>query len=514
MAKRSKTTDKQYLLQWEKFRENISRATPIDLDETPLQKEARKKELEASPEKWFKYYFPNYYTSEPAPFHKRATKRVVENSEWLEVRSWSRELAKSARTMMEALYLSFTGKKKTWLMISATEDNAKRLLAPYKNILEANNRLINDYGIQKNLGKWEDGEFTSKSGFSFRALGEGQSPRGTRNDADRPDGIIIDDFDTDEKCRNKERVKNATDWIQEAVIPTRSVSNDLLVIVNGNIIAKYCTITILGELADCWDVINLTDKKGNSAWPQKNTPEAIHRMFYNSKGKRKVSKKAEQKEYYNNPNAQGDTFKTFHYGKCPPLKRCEKLVTYVDPSPSNNTEKKNSAKCVAIIGLYNSRYYIYKVWLGKATNPELVKWIGKAFNYLTKGGIDVKKMYIENNPFQDPHFQQVIKPLLKKYWDENGYRLPLREDKRRKADKFERVSAMADENEAGEIIFNEAEKGTPMMTEMEDQWLGVSENASMFDGPDTIEGGKWKIDNEAINTTLPYEVGTIENRHY
>src|SRR5690606_25935462 len=97
-----------------------------------------------------------------------------------------------------------------WLMISNTEDNAKRLLLPYKNILESNNRIINDYGVQRQVGKWEDHEFTTKFGFSFRALGAGQSPRGTRNDAARPDAIIIDDFDTDEKCRNKDRVKADT----------------------------------------------------------------------------------------------------------------------------------------------------------------------------------------------------------------------------------------------------------------------------------------------------------------
>ncbi|EKB59296.1 hypothetical protein HMPREF9699_00232 [Bergeyella zoohelcum ATCC 43767] len=223
-------------------------------------------------------------------------------------------------------------------MIADTEANAIRLLMPYKNILEANNRIINDYGTQKQIGKWEEQEFTSKAGFSFRALGEGQSPRGTRNDAYRPDGILVDDFDTDEKCRNKDRVKNATDWLQEAAFATRDVDTDLLIIVNGNIIAKYCTITILGELADCWDIVNLTDKNGKSTWPNKNTPEAIHRMFYNSKGKRKVSEKAKQKEYYNNPTAEGDTFKQFVYGKCPPPKKCEKIVTYIDPSPSNNKD--------------------------------------------------------------------------------------------------------------------------------------------------------------------------------
>lgn len=510
----AKQSDRKHIDQWQIFRDNMSRSTPVDIHESEIAKRKRINGLEADPEKWFEYYFPNFYTHKPAPFHIAATKRVIKNSEWLEVRSWSREMAKSARTMMEVLYLSFTKKKKTWLMISNTEDNAIRLLAPYKNILESNNRIINDYGIQRQVGKWEDGEFTSKFGFSFRALGEGQSPRGTRNDADRPDGILVDDFDTDEKCRNKDRVKNATDWLQEAVFPTRSVSNDLLIIVNGNIIAKYCTITILGELADCWDVINLTDKQGNSNWPEKNTPEAIHRMFYNSKGKRKVSKKAQQKEYYNNPVAEGDTFTQFLYGKCPPLKKCEKVVAYVDPSPSNNKEKNSSSKAVVIAGLLDGKYYGYKVWLGKATNPEMVNWIGAAYNYLDRNGIDTKKMFIENNSLQDPHFQQVIKPLLEKYRKEHGVKLPVREDKRKKADKFDRLENMADDNNDGNIIWNEKEKENPMMVEMEDQWLGVSKDSKEMDGPDAFEGAKTMIDTRIVKDDLQYASGQIDSRKY
>lgn len=511
MAKR--LSDKKHLENWDIFRQNIAKSTPVDLHETAIQKRKRMDELEADPEKWFKYYFPSYCTAEPAPFHKKATKRIVANPEWMEVRSWSRELAKSARTMMEALYLSFTKRKKVWLMISNTEDNAKRLLLPYKNILESNNRIINDYGVQKQVGKWEDHEFTTKFGFSFRALGAGQSPRGTRNDAARPDGIIIDDFDTDEKCRNKDRVKADTDWLQEAVIPTRSVSVPLLVIVNGNIIHKYCTITILGTLADCWDIVNLTDKDGNPTW-KKNTKEMIYAMFYNKNGKRKVSKKAQQKEYYNNPVAEGDTFTVFTYGKCPPLKKCEKVVTYVDPSPSNNKEKNSSSKAVIIIGLYQDKYYIYKVWLGKATNREMVGWIGSAYNYLDKNGIDAKKMFIENNSLQDPHFQQVVKPLLEEYRKLHGVKLPLREDKRKKADKFDRLENLADENNEGDIIFNELEKDNPMMQEMEDQWLGVSKDSKEMDGPDAVEGGKTMIDTRVVKEDLGYESGMIENRRF
>lgn len=509
----AKLSDKKHIDKWSLFKDNIAKSTPVDLHETQIQKRRRMDALEADPEKWFAYYFPSYYTAEPAPFQKKATKRIVANPEWMEVRSWSRELAKSARTMMEALYLSFTKKKKVWLMISNTEDNAKRLLLPYKNILESNNRIINDYGVQKQVGKWEDHEFVTRFGFSFRALGAGQSPRGTRNDAARPDGIIIDDFDTDEKCRNRDRVKADTDWLQEAVIPTRSVSVPLLVIINGNIIHKYCTITIMGELADEWDKVNLTDEKGNPTW-SKNTKEMIHAMFYNKNGKRKVSKKAQQKEYYNNPSSEGDTLKQFLYGKCPALKKCEKVVAYADPSPSNNKEKKSSSKAVVIVGFFEGKYYGYKVWLGKATNSDMVNWIGQAYNYLERGGIDAKKMFIENNSLQDPHFQQVIKPLLEKYRKENGIKLPLREDKRKKADKFERLENMADDNDDGNIIWNEKEKENPMMVEMEDEWLGVSADSKEMDGPDAFEGAKMMIDTRVVKEDMDYASGQIESRKF
>ncbi|HFG0566882.1 TPA: hypothetical protein ACGFUW_002672, partial [Flavobacterium psychrophilum] len=94
----AKQTDKNYLKAWKEFRDNTRKATPVDLTESAVDKAKRIKHLESHPEEWFKYYFPNFYTSEPAPFHIKATKRVLSNMEWFEVRSWARELSKSGRT--------------------------------------------------------------------------------------------------------------------------------------------------------------------------------------------------------------------------------------------------------------------------------------------------------------------------------------------------------------------------------------------------------------------------------
>ena len=83
--------------------------TSIDSDEPYKERKERITRLEADQEEWFRYYFPRYTYAPPAAFHIAATERVLKNKEWYEVRLWSRELAKSTRTMMEVFYLTLVG---------------------------------------------------------------------------------------------------------------------------------------------------------------------------------------------------------------------------------------------------------------------------------------------------------------------------------------------------------------------------------------------------------------------
>lgn len=508
----SKSEDKKYLDLWEQFRDNTRRATPIDLNESAGEKLKRIERLEKNPEQWFKYYFPNFYTSEPAPFHIRATRRVLNNPEWYEVRSWSRELSKSGRTMMEVLYLTLTGKKKNVLLVSNTYDNAERLLLPYFVSLEFNDRIINDYGEQKSLGNWESGEFITKNGVAFRALGAGQSPRGTRNEAIRPDVILIDDIDTDEECRNPQRIKDKMKWIEEALYGTRSISNPLLWIVCGNIIAKFCCVTEMAKRADIHEIINIRDKDGFSTWPQKNTEELIDRALS------KITWSAQQKEYYNNPVADGDTFKKLYWDKCPPMNKCDQIIVYADPSTSNKDKsaaKQASYKSVGIIGKKGSKRYLYKIWLKQTKNSTFVGWLFEAYKILGDNNVDVKRVWIENNSLQDPHYEQVISPEIKKRNTELGVYLPISEDTRKKGDKFDRIEGTLEPlNSKGNLIFNIEEKNNPDMVVMEEQMLGVSPTAKIMDGPDMLEGGCWILENRAIQMEGGFDYGNVNSRKF
>ncbi|MBS1535321.1 MAG: hypothetical protein JST78_09605 [Bacteroidetes bacterium] len=505
----AKKSNKQLLVDWDEFKINVFKATPVDLNESPTDKIKRITKLEANPEQWFKYYFPNFYTSEPAPFHIRSTKKILSNLEYFLVRSWSRELSKSGRTMMEDLYLAMTGKKKNFLEVSSSYDNAVRLLQPYKIILESNNRLINDYGEQQSINNWEAGEFVTKSGVSFRAIGAGQSPRGTRRDEKRPDKINIDDIDTDEECRNPERIKAKLKWIMEALIPTRSISEPLQIVVNGNIIAKYCCVTELAKLADSHEIVNIRDKDGKSTWPQKNSEENIDRVL------KTISYNSAQKEYFNNPVVEGTVIKDVHYGKCPPLKFCEDVLIYADPSTSNKDRGSGSTKSVVVLGRYKHQYFVYKVWVDQMSNARFVECLYEAYRLLVSNNVDIKRVFVENNSLQDPHYEQVLMPLILEVGKRSGFIIPITPDSRKKPDKFHRIEGTLEPlNRLGNLIFKVSEKDDPNMKRCHDQMLGISEKSKMMDAPDSIEGGIWIMQQRVLLRDNNYVAGLRSNRKY
>jgi hypothetical protein len=293
-------TNKQTLENWAGFSSIFLSPADVDPNEPEADKEARRQRLEADPEQWFTYYFKQYCTAPAAQFHKEATQRVVGNPEYYEVRIWSRELAKSTRTMLEVLYLSLAGhpvgdtrlKKKYVLLISHSLDNATRLLMPYKANLECNELLLHDYGAQVQAGTWQAAEFTTRSGAAFRALGVGQSPRGARNEEARPDILLFDDIDTDADCLNGDIVKKKWRWIEEAAIGTRSVSQPTTIIFCGNLIAYDSCMGRARQFADHHSIVNIRNDDGLSSWPEKNSEEHIDRVL------RQKSTASMQKEYF------------------------------------------------------------------------------------------------------------------------------------------------------------------------------------------------------------------------
>jgi phage terminase large subunit-like protein len=464
----------------------IERASlPIDnnhIQESNEVKIRRLAHLEADPEKWFAYYFRKYATSKPASFHKAATQRIMANPEWYEVRMWSRELAKTTRTMMEVLYLVLVGhatpngrlKKKYVLMISNSFDNACRLLQPYKLSLEKNEYLIRDYGRQKRYGLWKSGEFVTHSGAAFRALGAGQSPRGTRNEARRPDVILFDDVDTDINCLNPDNIAKKWRWIEEAAISTRSISEPLLIIFCGNRIAIDCCVQRATVYANHTDRVNILDDAGSSTWPEKNSLLHIERVL------KQKSYMSQQKEYFNNPIQEGAVFKEMKYKPALPLQKYDMLLCYTDPSHSDS--RKSDYKATVLVGRLGNEFHVIKCYVQKTTTQRMIDWHYKMHKYLK--GVTCY-FYIEENPLQESLMRSFAEAGRK-----IGEILPIKPDNRAKKDKFTRIESLLEPLHSNDQLFlNLNEKNSPDMHRLEEQFISISANSRAHDdAPDAVEG--------------------------
>lgn len=480
MAK-TNISDREWLQIWEDFAENVKDSAPVDKKETPEAKRKRMAKLEApgNDEEWFRYYFAKFYTSEPAQFHKRATKRIMNNPEWYEVRAWSRELSKSTRTMMEILKLVLTGKKSNVLMVSNSWDNAVELLQPYKVMLESNPRIINDYGTQERPGSWKEGKFTTRYKVSFRAVGADQSPRGTKKLEKRPDVILIDDLDTDKDCRNPEIIKYRWNWVEQSLIGTRSISNPMLIIFCGNIIAKYCCITEAIKKADHSDIINIRDNNGKSSWPQKNSEAQIDRALS------KISYISAQKEYYNNPIDEGSVFKEMAYKPARHLKEYSMLVCYTDPSFKDS--KKNDYKATVLVGKWRDEFHIIKAFVEQTTTAKMIEWHYDIMDFVG----EYSCYYLMEQVF----LQDI---LMKEFYEEGrrrGRTIPIAGDVRVKIDKFTRIESLLEPlNRNGKLYLNENEKNNAHMVRLEDQFKAIAPGSRAHDdAPDAVEGAVWYI---------------------
>ena len=122
--------EKKRLREWKEYLEDVKNSTPIEAGLSETERKKKKEYLESKPEEWIAYFFPKYAKYPFAKFQKKAIKRILDNPEWFEVLSWSRDLAKSTIVMFCVMYLALTGRKKNVIIASATQTSAEKLLMP------------------------------------------------------------------------------------------------------------------------------------------------------------------------------------------------------------------------------------------------------------------------------------------------------------------------------------------------------------------------------------------------
>ena len=113
-----------------------------------------------------------------------------------------------------------------------------------------NERYKADYGVQYKSGKWDEGHFVTNDGIGFWAFGRGQSPRGAREAANRPNLILVDDIDDAEICKNEKRVQEATDWVLGDLFGCAPIKGSRFIIIGNRIHKKSILTHLVGDVED------------------------------------------------------------------------------------------------------------------------------------------------------------------------------------------------------------------------------------------------------------------------
>lgn len=511
---------KKSYAEWQEHCKRIQSLTDLSslVNETPAQKEKRIMRLQKDYAAFCEYYFPHFLTLRDkttgevlrtvhnAPFHNAAALKVKNTPNLKAVFKWPRGHAKSTHfDIFLPLWLMFQPKRliNVMVVVGKSEDSAKGLLSDIQAELEYNQRIIADFGEQKNLGNWQEGEFVSQSGVAFFARGRGQSPRGLRYKEARPDYIVIDDLDDDELCRNEKRVKDLTDWVKEALFGALDVGRGRFIMV-GNLISKNSVLANIAATKGVYvSEIKAVDKDGEPVWKEKWTKEEAEEaaafMGYRSW----------QKEMMHNPIKDGTIFRHewIRYKKLPPLKKYDMLVCYTDPSFKSTTA--NDYKASRLWGKIGTELHLIDCYVRQDTTGGMVRWLYNLYERTAAENVAVT-FYMEANFMQD-----IILDEFTTEGNARGYQLPLMPDKRKKPDKLQRIEAISALWERGFVFYNEALKGTPDMEVGIEQTLALERGSRVHDdAPDADEGAIWYLQRNTRQETVKPRFGSRPTSKY
>jgi hypothetical protein len=472
------------LARWERNNREIQALSTIDESETKAQQLARITRVRKDYDYFVSYYFPHFARCRSATFQVKAANYILKNQNMKAVFKWARGHAKSTHMdIFIPLWLICQSKGENnsrpinvMVLVGKSQDNADTLLADIQSELQFNRRYEHDFGKQYNSGHWTDGEFVTKDGIAFFARGRGQSPRGLRYRENRPDYIVIDDLDDDELCQNESRVSKMTDWVKEALFGSFGAEGGRFIMV-GNLISKN---SVLARISATEGVhvsqVNVIDKNGNPSWPEFWTPERI------ADREQFMGYRSFQKEYMNNPITEGAVFKNdwIRWKKLPELRKYESIVAYCDPSFKGST--KNDYKAIKVWGKTGTELHNIKNFVRQGSTTEMVRWFYDLHESMPEGAIC--DYYMEANFMQD-----VILDEFTTEGNLRGYQLPIRADKRKKPDKFQRIESISPLWERGFIWYNEDLKtDRDTLTGLE-QLLALEKGSHVHDdAPDADEG--------------------------
>lgn len=436
---------KRYLSQVEFIRETGEINEDNSLQSRIQRVEKAKKEVKFMVE----YYFPHYATSECGDFQIDFAYKVIKQKAFKGFCQWGRGMAKSVWTdILIPFWLWINDECHYMVIIGNNYDKAKTLLSDIQAEFEANPRIKQDFGEQRTLGSWENGNFRTKSGFIGKALGMGQSVRGLRVRSQRPDLCICDDLEDKQLIKNPKRQDEVVVWIERDLIPT--MDGDIRRFIQANNrFAPRMIQTALQERHPKWLVhqVNAYDPSTYTPrWHQKYS-RTYYKELEDENGTLAVLA-----EYNNQPHVEGKVFKNAYiqWAKIPRIDHFDCIVGHWDVAYAGTETADYNA--IRVWGIKEKVFYYIDSFVKKTKMRAAVEWMAAYTESLPSS-------VIIHWRFEAQFWNDEVERTIREVESDTGMQLNLVKADRPKSNKYDRILTLHPYYQNGRIYYNEKKKG-------------------------------------------------------
>jgi len=515
---------------WKRFCTQLQASSGINPFETKADQEKRKKKALGDYDFFVQTYFKIYTdggTSQCAPFQIEAAvricvdKRPTDDPNLIAVLEWPREHAKSVHAcVLIPMWMLANGKLNGMILMGKNEEDACTLLSDIQAQLQYNDLFIHDFGEQFNFGDWADGDFTTKSGIRFLAIGRDQSPRGARKGEKRPNYAVCDDVDDDQLVNNQKRVMDIVKRILGALFFGLETKNGGTLVIAGNRIHHQSVLAhIVGDTKPGAPkrkgifhskIFAVNERTKTTAWARYTYEQIMNKIA-------KVGNAIGRKEMMHENNIEGTIFtdKLINWIKMRRLHDYEIIIGYLDPSFENNP---------------TSDYKACRVWGGKTTpggdwHKHCLKSfvrrtdLNEVYDFMSAyedklpGGVGVL-WYVEKQFFNRP-IQDALKAHNKKRKKAGKKQLALMVDTTSKENKYVRIMKMHPSYTNNEIYYNLDEMHDADMIEGNNQLKGIEPGYKGADDSPDADQGAWNlIDNHQPDVNWKPKIGSPKKQRW
>ena len=497
-TKPASTTVRRSLQEWEDFCKQVQSSSAVNFNETPEEQLLRKKKALKDYNYFVRTYFKTLTDCDCATFQITYANHVLKNNNQFAIAEWPREHAKSMHCdIFIPMWLLAHGQLTGLMLVGKNEDDAANLLSDIQAQLQFNELFTHDWGDQYNFGHWQEGDFTTRSGIRFLALGRGQSPRGVRKNQLRPNVAILDDIDDDEIVQNPRRVKKVVESIFGALYFALMITDWRILVAGNRIHPQSILAHLVGDTQPgtpkregiYHNRVVAIDEHGKPAWPQRYTLKQLN-------DKIKGGGMRARTEMFHESHVEGTIFQEKHFGWKPmPPATWDKyrvIVGYFDPSFENKPTSDTKAVRVWGLDADKEERHCLSSFVQRCELHKCFEFMS-AMDEKCPPGVGII-WYVEkqffNRPIQDALYRhnEARKRAGKKP-------LMVITDSRTKENKFTRIVKMEPVYSMEKVFFNQDEFHSPGMIEGNNQLKSIEPGYnSPDDSPDADEGAWYYLE--------------------